>query len=130
MDVNSDHHSHSLLVREARPTVDNITDGNIKPSSSLNVTESYAQIMEKVIERAKEAVELAYESRHSQRDWLDTFLDSYNSKTWRVRVLVLEGSPAKGYIVANYGTGSVQAYDGVDKQIATYSAEKMMLKLG
>lgn len=94
------------------------------------MTDSCLQIMEKVIGRAKEAVENNYGDRYGGRLWLDTSLDSYASEHNRMRLLVFEGSPAKGYVVANYATGIVRAYDAWDKRIATYSAEKMMLRLG
>lgn len=92
------------------------------------MTTSWVQIMETVIERAKEAVEKASGDRYAGREWLDASLDSYQDAENRVRLLVIEGSPVKGYVVANYGTGIVQAYDAQDRRIAIYSAETMVVR--
>lgn len=37
---------------------------------------------------------------------------SYGDEQYRVCLWVLEGSPAKGYVLVDYGTGAVAAIDG------------------
>jgi hypothetical protein len=60
----------------------------------------------------------AYEHKDStERKWLEANLDSYESPDHRIRVLVLEGSPAKGYVIVNYGTETVLAFDVFDKKL-------------
>lgn len=39
----------------------------------------------------------------SDRRWLTTFVDCYSAAHNRVELLVLEGSPAKGYILIVHG---------------------------
>jgi len=77
-------------------------------------------LMEELIESAKKKVTRAYEgTEETRRTWLECSLDSYKTNQHRIRVLVLEGSPVKGYIIANYGTGVVTAFTVHDKKIAT-----------
>jgi len=77
-------------------------------------------LLEELIESAKKKVIRAYEgTEETSRAWLECSLDSYKTKSYRIRVLVLEGSPVKGYIIANYGTGVVTAFTVHDKKIAT-----------
>lgn len=77
-------------------------------------------LLEELIQWAKKKVIRAYEGREeTNRAWLECSLDSYKTNSYRIRVLVLEGSPVKGYIIANYGTGTVTAFTAHDKKIAT-----------
>ncbi|KAA0243658.1 MAG: hypothetical protein DYG83_13270 [Candidatus Brocadia sp. AMX2] len=64
--------------------------------------------MEQLIGQAKR---LVARGLNPDRKWLESSLDSYNDESYRVSLLVLEGSPAKGYIIANYGTRQVIAFD-------------------
>lgn len=76
--------------------------------------------IKKYIEKAKEKVMNDY-GRMVNRRWLDVFVDSYESNRERIRLLVWEGSPAKGYIIINYGTGSIMAFDVNDKLLKKYN---------
>ena len=50
---------------------------------------------------------------NGNRRWLEAEPPhSYGDELYRVRLWVLEGSPAKGYVLADYGTGAVVAIDG------------------
>ena len=61
-------------------------------------------LMDVAIEKAKRKVEQAYHCSPSQRAWIESNpLDSYEDDTFRVKLFVLEGSPCKGYIIADYG---------------------------
>ncbi|MCK9616157.1 MAG: hypothetical protein M0R48_11815 [Candidatus Omnitrophica bacterium] len=56
------------------------------------------------IEKAKRKVEQAYHTEPGQRAWLESSpLDSYEDESYRVKLFVLEGSPCKGYVLADYG---------------------------
>ena len=47
------------------------------------------------------------------REWLESEPpDSYGDEQYRVRLWVLEGSPPKGYVLADYRTAAVVALDG------------------
>jgi len=60
--------------------------------------------MNAAIDKAKRKVEEAYHTKPGQRAWLESNpLDSYESDAFRVKIFVLEGSPCKGYVVADYG---------------------------
>ena len=52
------------------------------------------------IERAKKWVEKEYPS--SGRKWLETQVNSYDSPSYKVKIFVYEGSPAKGVVIASY----------------------------
>lgn len=66
--------------------------------------------MEEIIKRAKIKVIDAYDGVDN-RKWLTASLDSYETKDYRIEVFVREGSPQKGFIVANHGTGTVLAFN-------------------
>ena len=59
---------------------------------------------EKLVEKCKQTVILAYEGQPTtERKWLEAHADSYKNPQYRIQLLVLEGSPAKGYVVVDYG---------------------------
>ena len=61
-------------------------------------------LMNAAIEKAKRKVEQAYHCSPGQRTWLESNpLDSYGCDSFRVKLFVLEGSPCKGYVIADYG---------------------------
>ncbi|GAN34101.1 MAG: hypothetical protein DYG83_03405 [Candidatus Brocadia sp. AMX2] len=73
--------------------------------------------MEQLIEQAKKLIAKRWDEG---RKWLETSLDSYGDKSYRVSLFVLEGSPAKGYIIANYGMGRVTAFGCDGTRLKTY----------
>lgn len=79
-----------------------------------------------LIEKVKGLVE--HECGDSGRRWIDVHADSYGDGTYRIRLLVLEGSPCRGYIVVNYATGMVRAYNVFDKRICTLNFQRALLK--
>jgi hypothetical protein len=85
--------------------------------------------IEEFIEKCKQAVIKDYEGKETtDRPWLEAHVDSYGSAKYRIQVFVLEGSPAKGYVVANYGHTRVQAFDGRGKKLVEYSLRRMLAK--
>jgi len=46
-----------------------------------------------------------------ERKWLVTNLECYNDSTYEVRLYVLEGSPPRGYILADKYSGIVKCWD-------------------
>lgn len=54
------------------------------------------------------------------RKWKEVSVDSYNEPNSRLTLIVCEGSPVKGFVIVNYGTKSVTAYDAKGNQIKTY----------
>ncbi len=72
--------------------------------------------MEDAIELAKNKVIEAYDRPGScEREWIVANADSYREVRQRVAVLVREGSPAKGYVIANYGRLTVMAFNVHDE---------------
>lgn len=74
---------------------------------------------EELIEKAKLRVIQAYDHYQppTPRKWLIANLDSYENSASRVSIMVLEGSPAKGYVIADYGRATVQAVDAWGKRL-------------
>ncbi len=73
--------------------------------------------IQEAIERAKIKIINLYDQGNCQRKWLTADLDSYGSKSNRVKILVREGSPHKGFIVVDYGFGVVFAFDAWNNMI-------------
>jgi hypothetical protein len=70
--------------------------------------------VQKTIEEAKALGIKKYEpTGKTLRKWLSATVDSYQQKDNRVEIIVLEGSPAKAVIYANYGIAEVILF-GVD----------------
>lgn len=77
--------------------------------------------MEENIRKAKEKVITTYEhSKVTWRKWLEASLDSYRTADHRITIFALEGSPVKGYVIANFGTEKVIAFGNDDKKLKTY----------
>jgi hypothetical protein len=74
-----------------------------------------------LIELCKQAVMKARASNEGQgameRRWLEAHADSYENPKYRIQLFVLEGSPAKGYVVIDYGHHRVQAFDVRGKRL-------------
>lgn len=65
------------------------------------------------IERAKLRVEKNYSCKPGDRRWLaGSPPDSYESETYRVELLVLEGSPPKGFVLATHNAVLALCFDG------------------
>jgi len=80
------------------------------------------KFINELIERAKIAViKKDCGATTTIRRWLESWgPDSYDDKNYRIKLFVLEGSPARGYVIANYYTNSAIAFDGFDKKIKTF----------
>ena len=67
--------------------------------------------MEQLIERAKRLVEHWYNCRQGERPWLEAEPPySYDNPEYKVKLLVLEGSPPKGYILVDYSYRMVKLF--------------------
>ena len=74
----------------------------------------YSSDFSRAIEKAKHQVEVWCGCVGSGRRWLTaSTIDSYNDPNYRIELFVLEGSPAKGYVVADWGnrTLRIQCFD-------------------
>jgi len=64
------------------------------------------------LEKAKLRIIREYEGKEStHRAWLEVHVDSYESESNRLQMIVLEGSPPKGWIIVNYGHRTLTAFD-------------------
>ena len=81
--------------------------------------------VEELIEKAKRKAEKAYDPQEKhKREWLEAEPPhSYRSKGYKVKVFVLEGSPPKGYILADYCYGIVKAFGVRMHPLYTYTIE-------
>ena len=70
--------------------------------------------IEDLIAKAKNHVRKSFAGDlDGTREWLEAEPPhSYGDEQDRVRLWVLEGSPPKGYVLADYRTGAVVALDG------------------
>ena len=68
--------------------------------------------IQEAIASARASVVRNYNTRPGmpEREWLVAGCNSYENKNNRVELHVWNGSPAKGWVIANYGTGQVWAY--------------------
>jgi len=67
--------------------------------------------MDKLIEKAKRLAEEWYGCSAGKRQWLEAEPPhSYGDPSYRVRLFVLEGSPPKGYILADYSYRLVKVF--------------------
>lgn len=79
-----------------------------------------------LIEKAKVAIRRSYGySSHDDdgRAWIRSSVSSYGVNNFDIDVIVMEGSPVKGYILVNYGTSTVKAFDYCDKLLKTFCDE-------
>ena len=75
--------------------------------------------MEEMIKRAKEAVVKACEDGN-KRKWLGSVeLCPYVNtvQDGGIRLWALEGTPIRGFVIANYGLQAVEAFDGHFKRL-------------
>ena len=85
------------------------------------------EIMKKLIDKAKLSVIRSWEQKDTtDREWLEANLDSYENDSSRVKILVLEGSPAKGIVLANYGINEVSAIDGLGRHLHKWRSEDVL----
>lgn len=87
--------------------------------------------MEKEINRAKKMLEVGHGDTGTHR-WLEATPEhSLGKEEHMVKIFVLEGSPPKGYIFADYTYGLVKAMRGTDmRTIKTFKAYKKGETLG
>jgi hypothetical protein len=55
----------------------------------------------------------------NKREWLQCNVDSYDSPANRIQLLVLKGSPPRGWVIVNYPEGVIQGFDGVGRKLFT-----------
>ena len=73
-------------------------------------SEDFEAEFRQFIQKAKHQVEVWYGCVGSERPWLEASpVDSYKNVEYRVELFVLRGSPAKGYVVADWGNRTVRA---------------------
>ena len=77
--------------------------------------------MEELIKKAKHWVSSFW---GSDRQWLEAEpRPSYNDSNYIVRLCVLEGSPAKGYLVIDFGAKAIKAFNGTFGKMKTFRLE-------
>jgi hypothetical protein len=85
--------------------------------------------MDELIKKAKDCVEKRWPGVE-ERPWLEAEPpDSYKDPFWRVRLFVLQGSPPKGFVLANYGTHTVKAFNSEMKHLYTFKRRGLYWKL-
>ena len=78
--------------------------------------------VEKIIEKAKLRVENSY--RGSKRKWFEAELPySYSDPKYKVKLFVYEGSPPKGYVIADYSLGIIKAFGLFMKPLYTWTLQ-------
>ena len=78
--------------------------------------------MERVIEKAKLCVEKDYGG--SKRKWFEAEPPySYSDPRYKVKLFIYEGSPPKGYIIADYSLGIVKALGLFMKPLYTWTLQ-------
>jgi hypothetical protein len=81
--------------------------------------------LEDLIEKAKLRVLRAYDHNipPMQRKWLIASPpDSYQCSDYRTTLMVLEGSPCKGYLIVDYYKSMIIGIDAWGKKILTWHA--------
>lgn len=79
--------------------------------------------MQLLIEKAKQKVARDF-GDDADRQWLTAYADSYKDICYRLELFVLEGSPSKGYIIADYGNKKVMGFDCSGKKIFETTIQK------
>jgi len=74
----------------------------------------------KLVEQAKEIVMNNFGGDRT-RPWGKMHIDSYDDKSYRIETLVWEGSPIKGYIIINHGTGEIKCFGCNDKMLKRFN---------
>ena len=85
------------------------------------------QTINDIVKKAKIKVLISYGGNlkdNTTRKWIESHSDSYNDSCYRVQLLVYEGSPAKGYVIINYGVGFVTCFDASGKQLYTWKINR------
>ena len=84
-------------------------------------------IINELIEKAKLKVfSTCPHPDDNERPWLEADIDSYSSKSTRIKLLVLEGSPPRGIIIVNYPLGTVTAINMYNQRLHTWKLESML----
>lgn len=97
--------NETIFVKTEKAKYELLSD-NTTQSRSNNI-----EAVRELIEKAKKKVMEAYGRGAKRRKWLSCRVDSYGSPSNRVEFLVLEGSPAKGIVIINWGSGTIVAFD-------------------
>lgn len=87
---------------------------------SIETENLYKNKWDFVINKAKKWVQEKYERTIiTDREWLNHNFDSYGSKSNRVTVFVLNGSPAKGIVIVDYPNARITciAFNGEIKKM-------------
>ena len=79
----------------------------------------FRKIMKERIEEAKKEVIFAYYGRDNKKECRWTTI-SYDDGTGLFEIHILEGTPLKGFVIANYGFGVVTAYKSDQREILRY----------
>lgn len=83
------------------------------------------KLMEIAIEKAKRMVEIDYRCKPEERNWNETEVGSDHEKSsYRIKLFLLDGSPPKGYVIADYAYGLVRMFGccGKEKTLGTIKA--------
>jgi hypothetical protein len=83
-------------------------DGIICSDAGLTYDDRLTLEMTELVKKAKKLV-AEWCGGWTGRPWVEVALDSYENSRYRVALMVYEGSPAKGTVVADYGNGTVTA---------------------
>lgn len=89
--------------------------------------EDAKKLMEYTINRAKNSlgegeIRLYGEER---RHWLEASLICKDDESYTVKLFVLEGTPPKGYILADYSSGIVKVFSGSGEGVMTIKTFKV-----
>ncbi len=69
------------------------------------------KLMSDGIKFAKTRLEEKYSNQENDSNWLETTpLCPYNDDAFMIRLFVMEGKPPKGYILADYSSGIIEAF--------------------
>ena len=85
---------------------------------SENAAKAFRERMRKRIEEAEKEVIFAYYG-HDKKECRWTTI-SYDDGTGLFEIHILEGTPLKGFVIANYGLGVVTAYKSDQREILRY----------
>ena len=91
-----------------------IVEGRRKPDGTVKQDTRYYEYHSEdfalLIEQAKRKVKDDH-SHHSNHQWTKAVLiSSYGSDLYDIEVYVLEGSPVKGVVIANWGVGVIRGF--------------------
>jgi len=93
---------------------------------SENAAKAFRERMRKRIDEAKREVIFAYYGQDKKEcKWT---VISYDDGTGLFEIHILEGTPLKGFVIANYGLGVVTAYKSDQREILRYEVWREILK--